>query len=211
MPATKLAAFNEKIAALSMRERVLGALAVLALGYLLVDQTLLAPAAERKQQVETERTALEANLGALRTRLAQVDGAIPTAESLAEKRREIAELEAKLTMARSLQRDFAERPLAVSALMRQALRTPNPRIVVESVKILPVIPVLASVSPPVFRHGVEIQVRGGYGDLLNYLSLLERDPRIFWSGLKLTAGTYPELTLSVSLYTLSSSEKPVLS
>lgn len=77
---------------------------------------------------------------------------------------------------------------------------------------LPSTPLTASDTPaataangaPIYRHGIELEVRGAYLDLLAYLKALEqRHPLLFWSDITLNAQTYPENTLRVTLYLLS--------
>jgi MSHA biogenesis protein MshJ len=56
----------------------------------------------------------------------------------------------------------------------------------------------------VFRHTVELSVRGSYFDLLDYLAALERMPqRVFWDGFELSAAQYPQSVLKLTIYTLS--------
>ena len=56
----------------------------------------------------------------------------------------------------------------------------------------------------VFRHTVEISVKGSYFDLLDYLAALERMPqRVFWDGFELNVAQYPQAVLKLSIYTLS--------
>ena len=56
----------------------------------------------------------------------------------------------------------------------------------------------------VFRHTVELSVRGGYFDLLDYLAALERMPqRVFWDGFELSVAQYPQSVLKLTIYTLS--------
>lgn len=55
----------------------------------------------------------------------------------------------------------------------------------------------------VFRHGIEVEIEGGYLDLLAYLDMLERQPwQLFWGQVSLQAD-YPRATLRLTLYTLS--------
>ncbi|HSS46459.1 MAG TPA: type II secretion system protein GspM [Burkholderiales bacterium] len=55
-----------------------------------------------------------------------------------------------------------------------------------------------------FKHGVEITVRGGYLDLLEYVTELEMLPsQMFWAKVSLSVETYPSSRLSLTLYTLS--------
>jgi MSHA biogenesis protein MshJ len=56
----------------------------------------------------------------------------------------------------------------------------------------------------VFRHTVELSVKGSYFDLLDYLATLERMPqRVFWDGLELSVAQYPQSVLKLTIYTLS--------
>ncbi len=56
----------------------------------------------------------------------------------------------------------------------------------------------------IFKHGVQISVRGGYLDLLRYVSALEKMPaQIFWGEVSLNVEQYPHSVLTLTLYTLS--------
>lgn len=56
----------------------------------------------------------------------------------------------------------------------------------------------------IFRHGVQISVRGGYLDLLRYVSALEKLPaQMFWGEVGLNVEQYPYSVLNLTLYTLS--------
>lgn len=55
----------------------------------------------------------------------------------------------------------------------------------------------------IFRHAVELSIKGSYFDLLDYLAALERMPEhLFWDGFELTA-QYPQSVLKLTIYTLS--------
>lgn len=59
-------------------------------------------------------------------------------------------------------------------------------------------------SKQVFKHGVQITVRGSYADLLDYLTALEHLPtQMFWGSTEMKVESYPEVTLTLTLYTLS--------
>jgi MSHA biogenesis protein MshJ len=65
-------------------------------------------------------------------------------------------------------------------------------------------PARAGGAREVFRHTVELSLRGGYFDLLDYLAALERMPqRVFWDGFELSAAQYPQSVLKLTIYTLS--------
>lgn len=55
-----------------------------------------------------------------------------------------------------------------------------------------------------YRHGVEITVRGSYPELVAYLQTLERMPRrVYWGELKLDAQQSPAVVMTLVVYTLS--------
>lgn len=61
-----------------------------------------------------------------------------------------------------------------------------------------------SAHKQVFKHGVQISVRGGYLELLRYVSALERMPaQMFWGEVSLQVEQYPNSVLTLTLYTLS--------
>jgi len=59
-------------------------------------------------------------------------------------------------------------------------------------------------SRQIYKHGVQITVRGGYLDMLEYLAELEKLPsHMFWGEASLSVEHYPEAVLTVTVYTLS--------
>lgn len=55
-----------------------------------------------------------------------------------------------------------------------------------------------------YRHGVEITVRGNYLDMIDYMAALEGLPtQLFWGGAKLEVEDYPTSRLTLTMYTLS--------
>lgn len=62
----------------------------------------------------------------------------------------------------------------------------------------------SKVVPVLYRHGVELSVRGNYLDLVNYMDALEAMPaRLFWGTAQLEVEEYPNARLTLNLYTLS--------
>ena len=67
-------------------------------------------------------------------------------------------------------------------------------------------PVQKSAPPEslVYKHGVEITLEGSYLDLLRYLTEIESLPwHMFWGKADLDVEKYPNVTLTLRLYTLS--------
>jgi MSHA biogenesis protein MshJ len=55
-----------------------------------------------------------------------------------------------------------------------------------------------------YRHGVEVTVRGNYLDMVDYMSALEALPtRMFWGRAQLDVEEYPAARLTLTLHTLS--------
>jgi MSHA biogenesis protein MshJ len=56
----------------------------------------------------------------------------------------------------------------------------------------------------IFKHGVQITVRGGYLDLMRYVAMLEQMPtQMFWGEATLSVEKYPESLFTLTVYTLS--------
>jgi MSHA biogenesis protein MshJ len=83
------------------------------------------------------------------------------------------------------------------------------------------LPVAALVEPPtsaagtasnptknlVYKHGIELTVEGGYLELMEYQSRLEKLPwRMFFARTRVNAADYPKVLMTVTLYTLSLEE-----
>lgn len=82
-------------------------------------------------------------------------------------------------------------------------------------KLLPV-ELAAKVAPPpaaekpaalqktIYKHGVEITVKGKYPQLVLYMERLQKFPkRVFWSEAKIAVSPYPVSALRIVIYTLS--------
>ena len=68
----------------------------------------------------------------------------------------------------------------------------------------PAPPVVAKSPDLLYRHGVELTVRGSYLDMVDYMQALETLPtQLFWGKAQLDAEEYPNVRLTLTLYTLS--------
>jgi MSHA biogenesis protein MshJ len=62
----------------------------------------------------------------------------------------------------------------------------------------------AGATPLLYRHGVEVTVRGNYLDMIGYMAALESMPtQLFWGRAQLEAEVWPSSRLTLTLYTLS--------
>ncbi len=56
----------------------------------------------------------------------------------------------------------------------------------------------------IYKHGVEITVKGNYAQLVSYMEKLQKFPkRVFWSEAKITVSPYPVSVLRIVIFTLS--------
>lgn len=56
----------------------------------------------------------------------------------------------------------------------------------------------------IYRHGVQLTVKGEYMELLGYLTSLERLPiQLFWKDMDVQIAEYPDATMRVTLFTVS--------
>lgn len=221
---------STRVDALSLRERMTGFAAVLALlvfaAYLLV----LGPRFEKQEQlaalVERQQATIVQIAGQMDqlARSARVDPDTATLARMAEVQADIDQLGGEL---RAMQESLVS-PQRVTPVLEQMLRS-NGNLRLVSLRTLPVTGLSealpgpnapgaspaqaattavapAAARPPelVYRHGVEMTLEGRYLDMVNYLSSLERMPvQFIWGPAHLDASDYPRARLTVTLFTLS--------
>jgi len=72
----------------------------------------------------------------------------------------------------------------------------------EDVKPAP--PPVVLVKQPLYKHGIEVSVKGAYPALMAYLDEMQKLPqRIYWSEASLDAGNHREATLKLLVHTVS--------
>lgn len=117
---------------------------------------------------------------------------------------ELAKLEARVAAA---EKSLAERkrgfiaPARLPVLLKDLLG-PGQNVRLESLRMVPGAPVEGSTD--LYRHGVELSLRGGYFDLAQYLAGLEKLPvRLLWGRMELQVEQYPEVRLILQVNTVS--------
>ena len=95
-------------------------------------------------------------------------------------------------------------PERLPALLKDILARTK-AVELDSLRVLPGVPVKAGTGDTgLYRHGVEVTVKGFYLDLLRYLEELEkRSSVILWGGVELQVEKYPEVRLRMVIQTLS--------
>lgn len=203
--------------ALGKRERVIvffGAVAAVALlGYqAFIDPHLArhALAAKRLAQIAQSQQELRAKLAAGQAQSGQPDARVRADLETAARR--LAQLDAQFgTLHATL-----VPPGRMAALVESLLKSESGLQLV-SMTTLPPSPVEAGGNvagegsaaagageAALYKHGLEITVRGSYAELLAYLDRLERLPqKMYWGSATLVAEEHPVSRLQLTVYTLS--------
>ena len=223
--------FVSKVDGMSLRERALIFAAVAFLLVSLINVLFLDPLlAQQKKlsgqvvQQQEKMKEIQAQIEAtLQARRADADS--PQRQRLSQIRQQLTEGDAYLQS----RRDRLVQPAKMASLLQQVLNK-NGQLQLVNLQTLPVAPLIEKAAPAtplienaapggadiapahaaagsdkqVFRHGVQITVRGSYPELLRYLTALERLPvQMFWGMAKMNVVQYPTAELTLTLYTLS--------
>jgi len=221
--------FTARVEALKPRERFMAFGATVVVLVFLANSLVLAPLSRKQASLKSTLQQQTITIGGIaadiegKARAYGNDPNEPLRKRLGELRAETARTsEALRTMQKGLVP--AER---IAPLLESILRA-NGRLKLVSLKTLPVTTLgdsappapanatpaaalAAPVAPPVvktpdvlYRHGVELTVRGSYLDMVDYMQALESLPtQLFWGKAQLDAEDYPNVRLTLTLYTLS--------
>lgn len=233
--ASKAKLLMERFDGLKRRDRLGLGGAVAVLIFFLVTVSLIAPDTIRRKQAAAKAAAQKADLGATMMKFDELSKQLaddPVAQQQAISDgliKQIAEVDAALA-------EVDKAAPKMGSLVREMFAA-SPGITVLSVKTLPVVTVIhpstaprpppraASATQPgavtkaplplaeapaaVFRHGVEVSLKGNYLAMLPHLERLQRSAsRLAWSDAKLEVSAYPEARLTLTLYTLSGQQSP---
>jgi MSHA biogenesis protein MshJ len=208
-----------KVDGLSLRERALIFFAVAFLVVFLIDSLVLEPLLAKQKILSTQVVQQQEKMKEIQAQIAsllqakQADANSPQRERIRILRQQIAEGDAYLKG----RRDKLVPPEKMAQLLEQVLNK-NGRLQLVALNTLPVslliepsadavaaqVSAAAGLEPQIFKHGVQITVRGSYADLLQYLSSLEKLPtQMFWGAAKLDVVQHPTAELTLTLYTLS--------
>jgi len=202
----------DKVNGMSLRERVLVFAAaafmlvsltkVVFLDPLLNDQKKLS---EKVQQQGEKVKEIQAQIDASTLAKRNIENS-PLRYRLDQAKQQLADGDAYL---QSLRNNLVT-PVKMAELLEQVLNK-NGRLRLLSLQTLPVAPLTISTSSAtamqgkeIFKHSVEITVRGSYMDLLQYLTEIEHLPtQMFWGKAEMNVEQHPDVNLKVIVYTLS--------
>lgn len=209
--------WSERIDAMALRERAIVFVAAALVMLFLFFSLFGNPVTDRQRQIARQLAQKQADTRALQGEVQNLLGSrtqdpdAPKRERLEALKKRIAEVDARLA---AKQRELVP-PEQIPALLEEMLRRERKLDLVD-LRSLPTVALFsekegsgeaaaaARAGLQVYRHGVEVTVRGGYFDLMRYLSALERFPlRMFWKDVDLAATDYPMITMKLTVYTLS--------
>jgi len=207
-----LVTYADSIDEMGLRERAMffGAVALVIMTLLQV--FLLSPVQSRRNQLsaqiaqqEDETKAMQAQIEAL-VRPSAPDQDALNRDRLKGLREEMAQVERRFE---EQQKQFVAPEKMLSLLANMVGK--NRQLQLVSLRNLPSVGLSTGAAPnsaagarEVFRHPVELSVKGNYLDLLEYVAALEALPqRVFWDGFELSVAQYPQSVLKLTIYTLS--------
>lgn len=201
---------------LSLRERVLIFLAAAFVVISLVDLMLLEPLFAKKKVLTAQVVQRQEKMKELQ---AQIESLLQAKRNVvhsplqvrsAQLKQQLQELDNYLQS----QHEHLVDPNKMADLLERVLNK-NSKLQLLALKTLPVgllieKPEFATEQygqKQIYKHGVQISVRGGYPDLLRYITALEKLPeQMFWGEMSLKVDQYPDSVLDLTLYTLSLGE-----
>lgn len=223
-----LAAQLQKYDALSLRERMMVAVAIVALLLFVADALLSSWSRQNagmknsiaEQRIEllqgsAQLTELEAQLAAhpdarLRARIVEIEEKIAALDSgLQSAAKQLVPPDRMATLLEDLLMGNQRLQLVrMTTLPAEELLGPDPAAGQPgqpgAEPTLPVDGREAASRSNIFKHGVELTLRGSYFDMLDYLTQIESLPwQMYWHRLKLDARDYHRPVLTLTLYTLS--------
>lgn len=205
----------DKVEKLSLRERVImfvtaSVLLLFVLNALLLDPLMAKQRqlAEEEEQHQQQMDLVQAQMDAL-LQARQDDKKSPLRLRVESLTAQLQEQEAYLKSRRERLVESGK----MAELLEQVL-TRNGKLQLVELKTLPVGPLVedqGGASQPaahgqrqIYKHGVQITVRGGYLELLHYLAELERMPvQMIWGEVDMSVEKYPDALMTLTLYTLS--------
>lgn len=208
---------QDKFDALSLRERVLIMSALLGLLAVLWDSLLIKPLHRQRRQQTQQINDLRLEIVGLEQAMAEmaergsVDPDRQTREAIEALNQDLAVVDDQMeSMTAGL-----INPREMAGVLEQLLaRKIGLQIV--SLRSLPAEGLLPRVAAPgaegapaarIFKHGLELELTGGYLDTLRFLQALEKLRwRFFWDRIELSVEQHPVARIKLMLYTLSLQE-----
>jgi MSHA biogenesis protein MshJ len=200
-----------KIDGMLLRERVMIFVAIAFVAISLTSTMLLNPLLAKQKALSAQ---LLQQQGKVKSLQAEIQTALQSKkeDGSAPLRVRLAQLEQQLkTQDEHLQGSSSRmvEPGEMGGMLKKVLAK-NGKLQLVTLETLPVSTVRAQVpnaknnQNQIFKHSVKITLRGGYLDLLQYLTEVEKSPvKLYWGDMSFNVDKYPDGVLVLNLYTLS--------
>ncbi len=189
--------WNQKLEALSLRERLLVILTPLVASGALCFQIV----ASQLQILHVQQQTLQHKLATVHLLNSQIDTLTTMARSPIASDPLAAKLEQELQQAEA----SVTNDSGTLSLMRTLLDQ-HPKIRLISLKTGSPVSLGTNSTSPLFRLPLELVIQGGYPDVVLYLKQLENLGHLYWVDLDDQVKTYPENEFHLKLFLLSHSE-----
>lgn len=207
----RLEKIRARIDELSLRERAMLFLSLVAVLFMASQSLLVGPVAKEQKELVDRISATQKQVTEL-DQLTEALVASRTADPDAENRRTAEELRAGLAGLDSQIKGAVAgliEPRQMTQMLEDVLKR-NPGLVLRKARSLPARPLVAAEEGgggTVYEHGLRLELEGSYIDALNYLRALEKLPRaVYWDGVEVLMVKYPTARITITVHTLSLSE-----
>jgi MSHA biogenesis protein MshJ len=203
----------ERIDALGLRERALVFVTTLAVLYVAATQLVFAPLQAERERLQKQIKSQRDQIQIYEAQVMHAAGGAPDASSPAGSRLVMLRQQLKGlddTLAQTTTGLVS--PKEMARLVEQVLSR-NRRLTVVKVESLPATPLVdvaagaTAGQAGVYKHGMRIELRGNYLDILAYLKALEGlSWRVFWGQASLQSDGQSASRFTLQIYTLSTHE-----
>lgn len=203
-----------------IRERVLIFLSLLAVVFLLWDFLLQGPFDKHRAALELEAQQIASEQKLLETRITELTMALASDPAIMKKN-EIHSLDQRITEVDTQLSGLSQGLISIAQLPKalEDVLQKTAAIKVLQVRTLPVEelrlveqPAVNTAAPKetgtgVYKHAVLIRVSGNYSQLLQLIREIESLPwKVYWESLDYSVSRYPEASVDIRVFTLSSEE-----
>jgi len=206
---------RDRVDALSLRERAMVFIGVMVALYLIAAQMVFGPLRDEQARIDRDLKAKREQLQTTETQIQTLVGG-RTGDVNTQNRTKLAALQQQLKELDAAMDQMTAgvvSPKDMAKLVERMLMQ-NRGLQLVKLENLPPAPVTDSGSEPravpgvadvhIYKHGMRIQLRGSYFDIVNYLKALEALPwKVFWGEVTLETEKYPSSKVTLVIYTLS--------
>jgi MSHA biogenesis protein MshJ len=201
-----------KFSHLTLREQWLSVLVALVGVYFLFDTWVLTPQGIRHQVLVSQQQVAQAQLDVIHAQTLALDQGNEGRAMLTLRQAEHEQLKKQIAVLDAISGGVKPDAIRIGTLVKEVLKSQYPKVTLDALKTLPVKSLMAAPKngstsasqTTIYKHGIDIEVRGSYLDLLAYVKTLEASSQtLFWSDAKLAALKYPEATLRLTIFILS--------